>query len=110
MAPLLKTTSRFDKESRRLIRKFRSLRNELDLLKIQLRSGDRPGVRLAGTGHIIYKVRLPNRSAGRGKSGGFRVIYEDRSGQLVLLLLIYTKTEHSDIPNEVIRQLIMSAD
>ena len=57
----------------------------------------------------MYKVRLPNRSARRGKSGGFRVIYQDRSGTLVLLLIIYSKTEYADIPADVIRQIMAEA-
>jgi len=49
---------------------------------------------------------LPNRSARRGKSGGFRVIYQERSGRLVLLLLVYSKTERADIPDDVIIRVI----
>ncbi len=66
----------------------------------------RPGVKLAGIGYEAYKVRLPNRSARRGKSGGFRVIYQERAGQIVLLLLIYAKTDRADIPNDVIVRVI----
>ncbi|MCY3832463.1 MAG: hypothetical protein OXG85_05570 [Chloroflexi bacterium] len=110
MTTLVESTGRFDNESRRLIRKFRSLRNELDLLKSQLQQGDRPGDRLTGIGYKAYKVRLPNRSARRGKSGGFRVIYQERSGQLVLLLLIFSKTERGDIPNDVIIRVIEEAN
>jgi len=58
----------------------------------------------------VYKVRLPNRSAGRGKSGGFRVIYQDRDGELVLLLLIYSKTERADMPDALIQRVIADYD
>ena len=61
-------------------------------------------------GNFVYKVRLPNRSARRGKSGGFRVIYQERSGELVLLLIIYSKTEHADMPDALIRQVIEAAN
>ena len=61
-------------------------------------------------GRNVYKVRLPNRSARRGKSGGFRVIYQERDGVLVLLLLIYSKTERADIPDEAIRRVIAEFD
>ena len=93
-----------------MIRKFRSLRNELDLLKSQLQQGNRPGDRLTGIGYEAYKVRLPNRSARRGKSGGFRAIYQERAGRLVLLLLIYSKTERADIPDDVIIRVIEEAN
>jgi len=109
MTTLVESTGRFDNESRRLIRKFRSLRDELDILRSQLKRGDRPGDRLVGIGYEAYKVRLPNRSARHGKSGGFRVIYQDKSSHLVLLLLIYSKTERADIPDDVIIRLIEEA-
>lgn len=109
MTTQVESTSRFENTSRRLIRKFRSLRNELNTLKLQLQRGDRPGDRLAGIGYVAYKVRLPNRSARRGKSGGFRVIYQEKSGRLVLLLLIYSKTERADIPDHVIVGVIEEA-
>lgn len=61
---------------------------------------------MVGLGYQVFKVRLPNRSARRGKSGGFRVIYQERSGRLVLLLLVYAKTERADIPDDVIIRVI----
>ena len=60
-------------------------------------------------GFPVYTVRLPNRSARRGKSGGFRVIYQDRDGELILLLLIYSKTERAEIPDDVIIPVIEEA-
>ena len=110
MKPRVESTNLFDKESRRLSRKYSSLRAEIDYLRDQLQSGERPGNRLVRIGLNAFKVRLPNRSAQRGKSGGFRVIYQEKSGTLVLLLIIYSKTERADIPNEVIRRLILSLD
>ncbi len=96
----------FDRESERLSRKYRSLPRELTRLRQQFLAGALPGIRLSGVGHHVYKVRLPNRSARRGKSGGFRVIYQERAGALVLLLLIYSKSERADIPDDVIRRVI----
>lgn len=99
----------FNKALRRLARKYPSVADTVDELIAQLETDERPGMKMAGMGAAVYKVRLPNRSARRGKSGGFRVIYEDRSGTLVLLLIIYSKTEYADIPDNVIRQLISDA-
>lgn len=76
----------FNRALRRLARKSPSVAGAVDDLIAELESDLRPGALLSGLGHTVYKVRLPNRSARRGKSGGFRVIYQDRSGQLVLLL------------------------
>ena len=106
MARRIEHSLPFDRESERLSRKYRSLPRELVRLRQQFLSGALPGVRLRGVGKSVFKVRLRNRSARRGKSGGFRVIYQDRDGVLVLLLLIYSKTERADIPDEAIRRVI----
>ena len=100
----------FIRDLRRLARKYPSVADTVDELISQIEADERPGTKLSRVGADVYKVRLPNRSARRGKSGGFRVIYQDRSGQLVLLLLIYSKTEYDDIPNNVIRRLVSSLD
>ena len=100
----------FDRESERLSRKYRSLPRELTRLRQQFLAGELPGIRLSGVGSHVYKVRLPNRSARRGKSGGFRVIYQERDGILVLLLLIYSKSERADIPDDAIRRVIAEFD
>lgn len=96
----------FNRQLRRLARKHPSLADTVDQLIVQLESDARPGAKLTGLGYQVFKVRLPNRSARRGKSGGFRVIYQEKSGRLVLLLLVYSKTERADIPNDVIIRVI----
>ncbi len=99
-------SSIFDNDAKRLQRKYPSVADEIDTLTSQLEHDLHPGVRLRRVGSHVYKVRLPNRSARRGKSGGFRVIYRERDGALVLLLLIYSKSERADIPDDVIRRVI----
>ena len=96
----------FNKELRRLARKYPSVADVVDELISQLESDDRPDALLPGLGYTVYKVHLPNRSARRGKSGGFRVIYYEQEETLVLLLIIYSKTEASDVPDDAIQRLI----
>jgi len=55
-------------------------------------------------------VRLPNRAARRGKSGGFRVIYYVQFSDRVTLLTIYSKTDETDLSIAEIRQLALEAD
>ena len=45
------------------------------------------------------KLRLPNSSANRGKSGGFRLIYFVQQGQrpALWLLLIYSKSDQENV-------------
>ena len=65
----------FRKRTRRLRRRFPSIYLDLRPLFQRLRNDERPGQLVPGVGYTVYKARLPNRSAQRGKSGGFRVIY-----------------------------------
>jgi mRNA-degrading endonuclease RelE of RelBE toxin-antitoxin system len=63
-----------------------------------LKAGQLPGDQIPNLAHNVYKVRLPNRSAGKGKSGGFRVIYYVKTRDYIGMLSIYVKTEQTDIP------------
>ena len=77
---------------------------------LRLQDDERPGQRIPGVGYAVYKVRLPNRSARRGKSGGFRVIYYAQIADTVTLLAIYSKSDDVDISIREIQQLAREAD
>lgn len=96
----------FTKALRRLKQKFPLVRVEVDDLVTELENDERPGDKIPGVGYDVYKVRLANPSAGRGKSGSFRVIYYVWRADGVLLLTLYAKTEHEDIAPEQIRRII----
>ncbi len=87
----------FKRQVRRLARKYRSIRADLQPLINQLEAGEVPGDQIQGIGHTIYKVRVKNSDASRGKSGGYRVIYYLHTAESILLVTIYSKTEQSDI-------------
>jgi len=96
----------FTKDLDRLERRFPQVVDEVENLVLQVRSGERPGDKIPHVGYDVRKVRLANPSAGRGKSGGFRVVYYLQQADSVLMLTIYTKTEKSDITADQIRRII----
>ncbi len=100
----------FDKKLERLERKYPKTIDTVDSLIDQLERDQRPGQRIPRVGYAVYKVRLPNRAAQRGKSGGFRVIYYAQFSDRVTLLTIYSKTDDTDISAAEIRQLALEAD
>ena len=100
----------FDRRLERLERKYRRTTHEVRGLVHQLIQDQRPGQRIPGVGYTVFKVRLPNRAARRGKSGGFRVIYYVQLSDLVTLLTIYSKSDETDISIAEIRQLALEAD
>jgi mRNA-degrading endonuclease RelE of RelBE toxin-antitoxin system len=60
--------------------------------------------RIAGLGenYIVIKVRVKNSNIQKGKSAGYRLVYQVESPISVLLLTIYSKSDRDDIsPNEI---------
>lgn len=97
----------FKQQIKHLKRKYPSVTAEVRVLVHQLQRGDRPGDLAPDVGYTgVYKERLRNRSARRGKQGGFRLIYYEQYAALVFLLLIYSKTEVDNIPAHEIREVL----
>jgi mRNA-degrading endonuclease RelE of RelBE toxin-antitoxin system len=103
-------TKRFNRDLGRLERKYPQVADEVESLVTRLKENERPGDKIPGVGYDVYKVRLGNPSAGRGKRGGFRVIYYIRWKDSVILLALYVKTQREDIPPEQIRRIIEEYD
>jgi len=56
-----------------------------------------------GENYVIFKVRVKNSDIQKGKSAGYRLIYQVESTTSILLLTIYSKSDREDIsPNEVL--------
>lgn len=53
--------------------------------------------------NFVYKVRIRNSNIQKGKSAGYRMIYQVESSTSVLLLTIYAKSDREDISvNEIL--------
>ena len=64
------------------------------------------GSQIPGSGYVVYKVRVTNSDIQKGKSAGYRLIYQIQSATNVLLLSIYSKSDADDISTLVIRKII----
>jgi hypothetical protein len=81
----------FQRQAKRLLKKYPSLVTELEDLITSLAVSPKQGVAL---GKDLYKVRLAIRSKGSGRSGGARVITCLKVvSQRVILAAIYDKSE-----------------
>ncbi|WP_322745523.1 hypothetical protein [Plectonema radiosum] len=63
------------------------------------------GDRIGGIGeeYVVYKVRIRNSNIQKGKSAGYRLMYQVESLTSILLLTIYSKSDREDITaNEII--------
>jgi mRNA-degrading endonuclease RelE of RelBE toxin-antitoxin system len=96
----------FERQARRLMKKYPSLKEEIQTFVEQLERNPTCGTPL---GHQCYKVRLAIASKGRGKSGGARVItYFLSEDSVVFLLSIDDKSEQIMITDSELAELLAS--
>lgn len=94
----------FVRELKRLAKKYRSLKSELETLGNVLAARPRMGTAI---GHNCYKVRVAIKSKGIGKSGGARVITcVVAIREEVYLLSIYDKSEQSTLTDKRLKELL----
>ena len=97
-------TDSFERELKRLARKYRSMKGDLEALISSLEEKPIQGVSL---GRDCYKIRVAIASKRKGKSGGARVItHVYVSGQKVYLLTIYDKSDRETISDREIEALL----
>lgn len=100
------TIEPFDKELKRLVKKYPSLKREIANLFHLLETEPTAGTSL---GRGCYKIRLAIASKGKGKSGGARVITHCAVTETaVILLSIYDKSEQADISDKQLQKLLES--
>ena len=88
-------------------KKYPSLKQDLAELVVSLSEDPTQGTSL---GQNCYKIRLAIRSKQQGKSGGARIITcLLLEAEKITLLSIYDKSEQSDIPDRLLKQLIQEA-
>ena len=90
---------------RDLSKRYRNIRSDTREVIEQIQAGNFIGDRISGLGehYVVFKVRVKNSNIQKGKSAGYRLIYQVESATSVLLLTIYSKSDRSDISaNEII--------
>ena len=98
------TIAYFDKQFKRLAKKYPSLKNELIDLVAELKREPSKGTPI---GNDCYKIRLAIASKGKGKSGGARIIsYLAVTETSVFLLSIYDKSEKENIDDKELIKLL----
>ena len=93
----------FDKQAKRLAKKYPSLKNDLTELFESLADDPEQGVAL---GNNFYKIRLAIASKGKGKSGGARIItYVKITATSVFLASIYDKSNKTTITDKELDEI-----
>ena len=101
-------TSIFKRNIRRLAKKYRKIRNDVQSVIEQLERGKLPGDRLSGIDYEVFKLRVRNSDIQKGKSGGYRLIYYVKTSTAIVLLTIYSKSEQEDIAAEELLEIIVA--
>ena len=96
-------TDNFIKEAKPLVKKYASLKKELDELFTELEQNPTLGTPL---GNDIYKIRLAIASKNKGKSGGARIMtFVKIIDTTIFLTTIYDKSDYDTIADEALEQL-----
>lgn len=102
----VKTLDVFEKQARRLIKKYGSLKTELLQLVKELELNPEQGISI---GKSCFKIRIGIASKGKGKSGGARIITNIViSKTTVYLLSIYDKSEKENLSDGELAELLES--
>ncbi|MEI7978408.1 MAG: type II toxin-antitoxin system RelE/ParE family toxin [Bacteroidota bacterium] len=95
---------RFEKDLKRLVKKFPSLKKEFIELVNELKENPIKGISL---GNNCYKIRLAIASKGKGKSGGARVISHIKVIEnTVFLLTIFDKSEQESLSDNELLEIL----
>jgi hypothetical protein len=100
----VKTISVFERQAKRLIKKYPSLKKEIQTLIKELKEEPKKGTYI---GNNCYKTRLSIASKGKGKSGGARVLtHVIVQYETVYLISIYDKSDIENLTDKEILALI----
>lgn len=104
MSYQVETLENFEREAKRLKKKFPSLKQEINDLIGILEVNPFYGTPMQDG---FYKIRLGIKSKGKGKRGGARVVTCVKVlAEKVYLVSIYDKSEQSDIADELLFKLL----
>lgn len=102
----IRFTAAFKRNLRHLAKKYRHIRQDIHPLLDALANGEHPGDQIPDIGMPVYKVRVQNIDAQRGRRGGYRIIYTVLTPATIVLVTVYSKSDQGDIAPHTIRALI----
>jgi hypothetical protein len=104
MSYKVKTIPYFDRQAKRLGRKYKSFKTELSELFDSLETNPNQGIAL---GNDCYKIRVAIKSKGKGKSGGARAVtHVIAVREDVFLLTVFDKSDKENISDKELQELL----
>lgn len=106
-------TRQFEKDLKRLSKRYRLLFNDLEPILDSIKKGERIGTLLTKANCFnALKVRFANTTINIGKSSGFRLIYAHFEGEQydsAIALSQYCKQDGDNISDQELARLILEA-
>jgi mRNA-degrading endonuclease RelE of RelBE toxin-antitoxin system len=100
----VKSLEAFERQAKRLAKKYPSLKSDLFALIQSLKENPEQGVAL---GKGCFKIQISIQSKGKRKSGGARIITNlVLIRETVYLLAIYDKSEKESLTNSELKELL----
>lgn len=104
MSYSIKSIAVFEKQAKKLVKKYRSLKGELTEIITELKENPLLGTSI---GNNCYKIRMAISSKNKGKSGGARLITTFTvADETVFLLSIYDKSEKDSLSDKELDELL----
>lgn len=108
MSYKVKFIPKFEKEVKRLAKKYPSFKSDFAVLLSSLKENPSQGTSL---GNECFKIRIAIFSKGKGKSSGARVITCVKIiHETVYLLTIFDKSEQENITDKELKELLAFID
>jgi len=98
-----KTTDLFDKQAKKLSKKYKNLKSDLKSLINNFDTLHQSSTTIQKN---LYKIRVANSSKNKGKSAGYRIYYYIQLEETTYLLTIYDKSEVEMIDENLLIDLI----
>jgi mRNA-degrading endonuclease RelE of RelBE toxin-antitoxin system len=100
-------TRSFKHSIKQLEKRFRHVKDDVRVAIQVLLETPTLGVVVPGA-YGVRKLRVRNSDLGKGKRGGYRLLYyvEDRPMPTIYLLLLYAKSDREDVTHRELKQLL----
>lgn len=101
-------TPRFEKDIRRLAKRYQHIKLDIQSLIQKLEAGELPGNQIPNIEKSVFKVRVKNSDIKKGKSSGYRIVYYLKTKTQILLITMYSKSDRADISATEIQEILKS--
>jgi len=98
-----KTTELFDKQAKKLGKKYKNLKGDLNSFVCNFDSIHQQSIIIQKN---LYKVRVANSNKNKGKSAGYRIYYYVKLEETTYLLTIYDKSSVEMIDEALLIEII----